>query len=180
MKATADMTVVIHDSDATFDLTGYRGYSCDRAQTWVKETGGLEYFADTKERRGGPKNILGSGVPTNAYVDLLFSFGMASLADAPSARELLQRAESVLNQETDEIRHWLLPAYRYRILRSTVGRTPADCHKVYWTIWTRCPSSVAMRLIGCAPSCVSSNRRWRAGPSTPSGDAASVLFIANL
>jgi hypothetical protein len=121
MKARAEMTVVIHDSGATFDPVWLRGL-CDRAQIWVKETGRLEYVTETKGSRRVPKTVqVSGGVPTNAYVDLMFSFGLASTGAHSASRELLLRAELCLNG-LPEPHQWLLRAFRQRIEQALDGK----------------------------------------------------------
>jgi hypothetical protein len=106
-----NVTTLLPD-DATFDPWWLRGL-CDRAQAWVAATEGLKYG----ERKKGVIRV-----PTDGYVDLSFSFGLASLGDAPTCRELLQRAESVLGQQTVEVHRWLQVAFRYRITQALDGR----------------------------------------------------------
>lgn len=102
------MTAVIHDNEEKIDAAWVRGL-CDCAQTWVVETDGL-------------RGLDGTAVPTNGYVDLLFSFALASLGDASGSRELLGGGEGVLGRETNEVHRWALAAFRYRITQALDGK----------------------------------------------------------
>jgi hypothetical protein len=113
------MTTATHD-DTLFDPSWLRTL-CDRAQTWVVETGGLTGFVEGRGRRGGPKSVP-INIPTNGYVDLLFAFALASVGDVTAARELFQRGDAILTQETDEVHQWLLAAFRYRVLQAMEGK----------------------------------------------------------
>ena len=58
---------------------------------------------------------------THAYIDLIFSFGLARLGDAGEARTLLaQAAESLAN--ADEVHSWLYEAYAFRIQQALDAR----------------------------------------------------------
>jgi hypothetical protein len=76
----------------------------DLAQKWVKDNAGTEQKP-----------------PMDAYVDLIFSFGLARLGEADAARGLLNRATSVLKGK-DEAHTFLLEAYRYRITQALDSR----------------------------------------------------------
>src|SRR5579872_2104670 len=136
MKARADMTDVIHDSDATFDPVWLRGL-CDRAQEWVKETGGLECFVEAMGRRGGPKTMLAGGVPTNAYVDLMFAFGLAILGAKESAQELLNRGTALLQDRPEGLHACLLWAFRERIGQALEGKRYAGHLSEPLQIWMK-------------------------------------------
>jgi hypothetical protein len=77
---------------------------CDLAQNWVKESGATWPTAQT-----------------SSYVDLIFSFGLARLGESDASRELLSRAEAVL-QTLDDAHQFLLTAYRYRITQALEGK----------------------------------------------------------
>ncbi len=76
----------------------------DRAQRWVKDN------ADPMNRQ-----------PMDAYVDLIFAWGMARLGEADGAREWLTRAQKVLDDK-DDVHTFLLEAYRYRITQALEGK----------------------------------------------------------
>jgi hypothetical protein len=77
------------------------------AQKWVK---------DNKDQL--------SNAPTEAYVDLIFAFGLARLGEVDAARERLNRAAAALAGK-DDAHTFLLGAYRYRILQAIDGKPPA-------------------------------------------------------
>jgi hypothetical protein len=80
---------------------------CDLAQQWVKEN------ADDQRK-----------TPTDAYVSLMFAFGLARLGEADTARELLNRAAHALTGK-DEVHTFLLEAFRFRITAAIDGRPHA-------------------------------------------------------
>jgi hypothetical protein len=98
------MTTATYD-DAAFDPVWLRGL-CDRAQTWVAETGGTEWVDNQHNSY--------SGSLTPGYVDLMFSFGLASIGAGSASRELVQRADSFL-KGSPEPHPWNLRAFRERI-----------------------------------------------------------------
>jgi hypothetical protein len=76
----------------------------DSAQKWVKDN------ADAVQKP-----------PMDAYVDLLFSFGLARLGEADAARELLARAANTL-ADKDDAHTFLLEAFRYRVTAALDGK----------------------------------------------------------
>ncbi|MFO0878493.1 MAG: hypothetical protein U0840_14230 [Gemmataceae bacterium] len=58
---------------------------------------------------------------TPAYVDLIFSFGLARLGENDAARELLARARAMLANK-DDAHGFLLAAYEYRIRQALDGK----------------------------------------------------------
>jgi hypothetical protein len=59
--------------------------------------------------------------PMDAYVDLVFSFGLARLGEAEAARDLLSRAQEGLAGK-DDAHAFLLEAFRYRIRQALDGK----------------------------------------------------------
>jgi hypothetical protein len=59
--------------------------------------------------------------PMDAYVDLLFAYGLARLGEADASRELLAQAEKILAGK-DDAHSFLLEAYRYRIKQALDGK----------------------------------------------------------
>jgi hypothetical protein len=75
------------------------------AQEWVKSADGLP----------------SATAQTPAYVDLIFSFGLARLGENDAARELLGRARQALHGK-DDAHGFLFSAYEYRIRQSLDGK----------------------------------------------------------
>jgi hypothetical protein len=85
----------------------------DLARNWVEDNG------STVQLR-----------PMDAYVDLVFSFGLARLGEADAARDLLSRARKKLDGK-DDAHSFLLEAFRYRVRQALDGKPhtgplPAD------------------------------------------------------
>jgi hypothetical protein len=90
---------------------------CDRAHSWLQRVGRPETLTDKVPR-------------TEAYVDLMFAFGLARLGDVEGSRALVRRAQGVLGAE-DEAHRFMLEAYGYRIRQALEGKPnsgplPAD------------------------------------------------------
>jgi hypothetical protein len=86
---------------------------CDLAHDWVKRSAGSVGHAQTE-----------------AYVDLIFAFGLARVGEAEASRQLARRAESEL-PTADEAHLFLLQAFNYRISQALQGKAhtgplPAD------------------------------------------------------
>lgn len=58
---------------------------------------------------------------TREYIDFLFAFGLARLAEVEQARELMDRASLEL-PGSDAVHHWLTRAYRHRIEKVLDGK----------------------------------------------------------
>jgi hypothetical protein len=61
--------------------------------------------------------------PTDAYADLIFSFGLASLGEAEAAVELMDRARRELAARRDDVHSFLCEGYCYRV-RQALGGEP--------------------------------------------------------
>jgi hypothetical protein len=61
-----------------------------------------------------------SNAATEAYVDLIFSFGLARLGEADASQELADRARKALAEE-DEVHNLLLEIFEYRINQALQG-----------------------------------------------------------
>src|SRR5262249_4069632 len=82
---------------------------CDQAQRWA----------------GSQSRTTTTGMArTPAYMDLLFSFGLARLGKTDAARDLLGRAKSAL-AGIGEAHTWLYNALEYRIKQALDGRSPS-------------------------------------------------------
>jgi hypothetical protein len=73
--------------------------------------------------------------PMDAYVDLMFAFGLAQLGEANAARELLTRGEEIL-ADKDIAHTFLRGAFRYRITQALdrkphAGPLPADLMDIH-------------------------------------------------
>jgi hypothetical protein len=108
---------------------------CDLAQAWVRDTDGLTCWV----KEGGERKR--SDVPNliNAYVDLIFAFGLAKLGESDAARELLARAQSALNS-ADDAHTFLLGAFRHRIQQGLdakphTGPLPAEQMEALERMW---------------------------------------------
>jgi hypothetical protein len=78
------------------------------ARTWIREKGQLLVY--------------GKGVPkTEAYVDLLFAFGLAKLGERDACNRLRERAKQALG-EAGQAHQFLLEAYEYRIQQALEGK----------------------------------------------------------
>ena len=62
---------------------------------------------------------------THAYIDLIFSFGLARLGEAGESRRLLAAAAGVL-ASADEVHSWLFEAYSCRVQQALDGRPSLD------------------------------------------------------
>jgi hypothetical protein len=78
---------------------------CTLAHKWIKE--GSET---------GPR-----ATPMDGYTNLIFSFGLARLGEQDAARELLQKAQTVL-ADKDDAHLFLLGAYKHRITQALEGK----------------------------------------------------------
>jgi hypothetical protein len=81
-------------------------FLADRAHRWVEQKGQL-----TSE--GKPK--------TDAYIDLLFAFGLARLGEVEACNRLCERAKAAL-VDTGPAHEFLLEAYCYRIRQALEGK----------------------------------------------------------
>jgi cellulose synthase operon protein C len=79
----------------------------DLAQTWVEDKGSQTISP-----------------PMNAYVYLIFSFGLARLGESDASRELLARAKTAMPREKD-VHQFLLKAYEYRITQALESKPHA-------------------------------------------------------
>src|SRR5262249_3035397 len=75
---------------------------------WLKESGGTQMTGTAR---------------TQAYVDLLFSFGLARLGETDAARDLLGRAKGMM-AGLNEAHTWLYNAFEYRIKQALDGKSP--------------------------------------------------------
>src|SRR3712207_5654722 len=89
----------------------------DLAREWVERNGGLLGWIET-----GGKRVKEFPIPTDSYVDLIFSFGLARLGEHDACRELLCRASEVLGGTGDEVHQFLLRACSYRIVQGLEGK----------------------------------------------------------
>jgi hypothetical protein len=80
---------------------------CDQAHAWSKET----------SSNVTPNNI----GPTQAYIDLIFAYGLARMGEADASRELLARAKKVLGSE-DAAHQFLLEAFDFRLKLAREGK----------------------------------------------------------
>jgi hypothetical protein len=78
----------------------------DKVLRWIEEKGQITSY--------------GRSPQTGAYVNLLFSYGLARLGEAEAARRLLRQAAAAL-QDQGEAHEFLLEAYRYRIDQALAG-----------------------------------------------------------
>jgi hypothetical protein len=93
----------------------WMNHLCDMAQKWARE---------------GPKQ--NAQAPTDAYIDLIFSFGMARLGEHDASKGLLERASAVLTklpagttkeqQDCKATHTFLLGAYAWRIAQALEGK----------------------------------------------------------
>src|SRR5262249_6540434 len=58
---------------------------------------------------------------TEAYIDLIFAFGLARIGDEPDARELLSQARSALLGQ-DDAHAFLYGAFEYRVRQALDGK----------------------------------------------------------
>jgi hypothetical protein len=78
---------------------------CDLALEWARKAG--EWGAEENE--------------TSAYIDLIFSFGLAREGERDASRELLRRAQAML-VPGDEAHRFLLAVFEYRICQAVEGK----------------------------------------------------------
>jgi hypothetical protein len=77
----------------------------DRAQEWLKEN----------------RNQAPPTAQTSAYIDLVFSFGLARLGESDQARKLLATSKLTLAGK-NEAHTWLFNAFEYRIRQALEGK----------------------------------------------------------
>ena len=83
---------------------------CTRAHAWSKESSSAVT----------PHNV----APTQAYIDLIFAYGLARMGETDASRELLGRAKKVLGAE-DHAHQFLLEAFDFRIKLAREGKKNA-------------------------------------------------------
>jgi hypothetical protein len=89
----------------------------ERAQEWIKRPGN-EFIPSEEGRRYPGQTLLPK---TNAYVDLIFAFGLARLGEVDACNRLRQRAHAELDA-ADEAHSFLAEAYDYRIQQALDGK----------------------------------------------------------
>jgi hypothetical protein len=80
----------------------------EKARRWVEAKGQFDLLGSTRQK-------------TEAYVDLLFAFGLAELGEVEACNRLRERAKAQLAEE-DEVHSFLLQAFEYRIRRALEGQ----------------------------------------------------------
>ena len=83
---------------------------CTLAHSWSKET----------SSNVTPGNV----APTQAYIDLIFAYGLARMGEADASRELLTRAKKILGAE-DAAHQFLLEAFDFRLKLAREGKKNA-------------------------------------------------------
>ncbi|HEY7154098.1 MAG TPA: hypothetical protein VH575_09100 [Gemmataceae bacterium] len=92
----------------------------DLVQEWLIENKGLQGWVEGRGRKGGPV-MKPVPIPTAAYADLIFAFGLAQLGAQAECHELVERARAVL-QGADEAHTFLFKAFLFRIGQAREGR----------------------------------------------------------
>jgi hypothetical protein len=90
---------------------------CDLAQTWLKESDGLVQWG---KQNNQPVRI-DVPVPTDAYANLSFAFGLAQVRAGGVVRELLDQARERL-ADGDDAHQFLLRAYQFRVSQALDGK----------------------------------------------------------
>lgn len=106
-----------HDSDRLRDVRGWVEEIRDRLRGW---------YQSQRNANGTPIDLATD--PTAAYIDLLFAFAFARLADATAARGLVREADAVLSASGDETREahaFLYQAFAWRVEEVLAGRPHA-------------------------------------------------------
>jgi hypothetical protein len=97
----------------------------DLVQEWVKANDGLRGWVEQRGKRKKRPIVIPVPVPTDAYVDLIFAFGLARLGAHDESRELLNQAESVLPNSGDVVHSFVYRAFAYRITEALAGKPHA-------------------------------------------------------
>jgi hypothetical protein len=105
-------------ANMTFDTKGEGQeliFLRDRAQEWLVRTNGLVGYARESNAHGRiTDKPAPAPIPTAAYADLIFAFGLARQGCASDARNLLERARREL-EAAGEVHPLLCAGYGYRI-----------------------------------------------------------------
>jgi hypothetical protein len=92
----------------------------DLTQNWLRETDGLVRW----EKQNNQPVRVDEPVPTDAYTDLDFAFGLAQVRAVTAVRELLEQARERL-AGCDDAHQFLLRAYQFRISQALAGKPHA-------------------------------------------------------
>jgi hypothetical protein len=93
----------------------------DLAQEWLKANDGLTGWVEKRARKR-PTERIPVSVPSNAYVDLIFAFGLARLGEQAPSLVLLEQAGRILDESGDAVHAFVFRAFTFRIAEALAGK----------------------------------------------------------